>query len=57
MQGYHQFQPLTDSVIKMKRISYDNDFELEFDFLGKKTRLSSAEPKNIASKVSTLVLV
>ena len=29
---YHQF------AIKMKRISYDDDFELEFEFLGKKTQ-------------------
>ena len=38
----------------MKRISYDDDFELEFDFLGEKTRLSNAEPKNI--KVSQHLL-
>ena len=41
-KGYHQFEPSTDSAIKMKCISYDDDFGLEVDFLGKKTRLSSA---------------
>ena len=29
----------------MKLISYDDDFELEFDLLGKKTCLSNAEDK------------
>ena len=31
----------------MKRISYDNDFELQLDFLGKNTGLSNAEGNNI----------
>ena len=45
--SYHQFEPSTDSAIRMKRISYDDDFELEFDFFEKKTCLSKAEAKNI----------
>ena len=31
----------------MKRISYDDDFELQFDFLEKNTGLSNAETNNI----------
>lgn len=46
-RSYHQFEPSTDSAIRMKRISYDDDFELEFDFFEKKTCLSKAEAKNI----------
>ena len=38
----------------MKHVSYDNDFELEFDFLGKKTCFSSVEAENI--KVSQYFL-
>ena len=56
-QSYHQFEPSTDSAVKMKRISYVDDFELEFDFLEKKTRVSNTEPKNITSKLFALVLV
>ena len=41
-QSYHQFEISTDSAIKMKCISYDDDFGLEFDLLGKKTRFSNA---------------
>ena len=37
----------TDSAIKIKRISYDDDFELQFDFLGKNTGLSNAVANNI----------
>ena len=45
-RGY-QFETSTDSAIKMKRISYDDDIE-------KKTCLSNAEAKNI--KVSKHLL-
>ena len=40
-RDYNQF------AVKMKRISYDDAFELELDFLGKKPQLSNSEPKNM----------
>ena len=46
-RGYHQLEPLTYSTIKIKHISYDDNFELKFDFLQKKTHLSNAKTKNI----------
>ena len=44
-RSYHQFEPSTDSAIRMKCISYDDDFELEFDFFEKKTCLVRPKPR------------
>ena len=46
-RGYHQYTPSTDSSIKIKHISHDDEFELGFDFLGKKTHFSSTQVKHI----------
>ena len=47
IRGYNQFTPSSESAIRMKRVSDDDDFDLEFDFLGNKSHCRKKEVENI----------
>ena len=46
-RSYHQYVPESTSTIKMKRISDDDVFEAEFDFLGNKACLNMIKVENV----------
>jgi hypothetical protein len=46
-RSYHQYVPKSASTIKMKRVSDDDEFESEFDFLGNKACLNIIKVENV----------
>ena len=53
-RGYHQFVPVSESLIKMRRASDNNEYDFEFAFCGCNTNPKSSGVSNI--KVSQYIL-
>ena len=52
--GYHQFVPISESLIKMRRVSDNNEYDFEFAFCGGNTNPKSSGVSNI--KASQYIL-
>ena len=54
IRGYHQFVPVSESLIKMRRVSDNNEYDFEFAFCGGNTNTKSSGVSNI--KASQYIL-